>query len=76
MNGYGIGSMETTNAIFDEKLYKYCTPNTVPSFIVVMIEKIRDSVHQVCNVLAKDPKTWVDMFEMYNSGTYNNQVFP
>lgn len=63
VNGYGIGSMETTNAIFDEKLYKYCTPNTVPSFIR----------SQVCNVLAKDPKTWVDMFEMYNSGTYNNQ---
>lgn len=34
MNGHGIGAMETTNAIFDEDLYKYCTPNTVPSFIV------------------------------------------
>ena len=68
--------METTNAIFDEKLYKYCTPNTVPSFIVVMIENDQRQRSQVCNVLAKDPKAWVDMFEMYNSGTYNNQVFP
>lgn len=68
--------METTNAIFDEKLYKYCTPNTVPSFIVCIIGLDKVQRSQVCNVLAKDPKTWVDMFEMYNSGTYNNQVFP
>ena len=36
MNGHGLGAMETTNAIFDEKLYKECTPDTVPSFIVVL----------------------------------------
>ena len=36
VNGHGLGAMETTNAIFDEKLYKDCTPDTVPSFIVVL----------------------------------------
>ena len=34
VNGHGIGAMETTNAIYDDELYKYCIPETVPSFIV------------------------------------------
>lgn len=63
VNGFGIGAMETTNAIYDETLYKHCTTDTVPSFIR----------SQVSNMLSHDPKTWVDTFEMYNSGTYNNQ---
>lgn len=33
-NGHGIGAMETTNGIYDHDLYKYCVPQTVPSFIV------------------------------------------
>ena len=36
VNGFGIGAMETTNAIYDEKLYQYCTTDTVPSFIVAV----------------------------------------
>lgn len=36
VNGFGIGAMETTNAIYDEKLYQYCTTDTVPSFIVAL----------------------------------------
>lgn len=36
VNGNGIATMETTNAIFDEKLYKACVPESVPSFIVAI----------------------------------------
>lgn len=34
MNKFGLGAMETTNAIYDDELYKACVPETVPSFIV------------------------------------------
>ena len=34
MNKNGLGAMETTNAIYDDELYKHCVPETVPSFIV------------------------------------------
>ena len=43
VNGFGIGAMETTNAIYDEKLYQYCTTDTVPSFIVQEIDSIQHS---------------------------------
>ena len=39
VNGFGIGAMETTNAIYDETLYKHCTTDTVPSFIVAAEER-------------------------------------
>ena len=34
MNKFGLGAIETTNAIYDDELYKACVPETVPSFIV------------------------------------------
>ena len=43
VNGFGIGAMETTNAIYDEKLYQYCTTDTVPSFIVQEIDAFQHS---------------------------------
>lgn len=43
VNGFGIGAMETTNAIYDEQLYKYCTTDTVPSFIVALVDAIQPS---------------------------------
>ena len=39
MNKFGLGAMETTNAIYDDELYKECVPETVPSFIVGVIEE-------------------------------------
>lgn len=63
VNGNGIATMETTNAIFDEKLYKACVPESVPSFIR----------SQLSNRLAQTPQEWVETFSLWNSGTYNNQ---
>ena len=39
VNNFGLGAMETTNAIYDDELYKECVPETVPSFIVGVIEE-------------------------------------
>lgn len=39
VNNFGLGAMETTNAIYDDELYKECVPETVPSFIVGVIQE-------------------------------------
>ncbi|EYC17341.1 hypothetical protein Y032_0031g2412 [Ancylostoma ceylanicum] len=62
----GLGSIETTIAIFNTSLYsdKYIKPE--------------GQVHcwirsTISNYLTSTPKKWVELFSRYNSGTYNNQ---
>jgi len=55
--------METTNEVFNQSLYEYVTPQTVPYWIRVI----------VANRMASSGKEWSDTFALYNSGTYNNQ---
>ncbi|VDP08193.1 unnamed protein product [Heligmosomoides polygyrus] len=62
----GLGSIETTIAIFNKELYtdKYIKPE--------------GQVHcwlrsTISNYLTKTAKQWVELFSRYNSGTYNNQ---
>jgi len=55
--------METTNGIYNMSLYKYLTTESVLSWVRSL----------VANRMSPDAKTWVNIFSMYNSGTYNNQ---
>ncbi|KAK5970052.1 Phospholipase B, partial [Trichostrongylus colubriformis] len=62
----GLGSIETTIAIFNKSLYS-------DTYI-----KSEGQVHcwlrsTISNYLTKTPKEWVQLFSRYNSGTYNNQ---
>ncbi|KAK6020703.1 lysophospholipase [Ostertagia ostertagi] len=62
----GLGSIETTIAIFNKSLY-------TDTYI-----KPEGQVHcwlrsTISNYLTKTPKEWVELFSRYNSGTYNNQ---
>jgi len=54
---------ETTNDVYNTSLYRAVATNTVPYFIRVM----------VANRLATTGAEWYDTFQLYNSGTYNNQ---
>lgn len=55
--------METTNSIFNTSLYDYVTPQSVMYWIRAV----------VANRMAKDAVSWHQIFQRYNSGTYNNQ---
>jgi hypothetical protein len=55
---------ETTNTVFDTKLYDLLSPNSLLTWMRTMI----------ANRLAKNGKSWTDFFARYNSGTYNNQM--
>jgi len=54
---------ETTNEIYNMSLYDKVTVDTVPYFVRVT----------VANRLATTAPEWVQLFGLYNSGTYNNQ---
>lgn len=54
---------ETTNGIMNTTLYNAVTPNSVLSFIRVIL----------ANKVASSGQEWVETFAKYNSGTYNNQ---
>ncbi|GAX78296.1 hypothetical protein CEUSTIGMA_g5738.t1 [Chlamydomonas eustigma] len=55
--------METTNGIYNQSLYDHIQPECV-----LMWQRA-----QVANLGAATGKEWVRSFELYNSGTYNNQ---
>jgi hypothetical protein len=58
-------SMETTNSVFNHTLYElYITPASALSWQRAYIS----------NGWATSGAQWVQLFAMYNSGTYNNQV--
>ena len=56
-------AMETTNSIFDNKLYKKIKPESLLTWIRTM----------VANRLASSAEDWTNIFKEENSGTYNNQ---
>jgi len=55
--------METTNAVFNLTLYDVIKPETVMSWIRVIVS----------NRMASSGSEWVNLMANYNSGTYNNQ---
>jgi len=59
----GLSVIETTNGIMNKTLLQYVKPQSVLSWIRVM----------VANQIATSGFWWVDAFSKYNSGTYNNQ---
>lgn len=63
INGHGLAIMETTNEIFNDTLYSYIKPET----FLVWQRAV------VSNILATNSPSWVQIFQQYNSGTYNNQ---
>jgi len=63
ITGHNMVVMETTNEVFNDTLFQYVTPQTVPYWVRIML----------ATRLAKEGKEWVDLFSQYNSGTYNNQ---
>ena len=55
--------METTNSNFNDTLYDLLKPESLLTWVRVMI----------ANRLASSGREWVDLFKRENSGTYNNQ---
>ncbi|EFA85087.1 phospholipase B-like protein [Heterostelium album PN500] len=63
VTGHQLAVMETTNEIFNDTLYSFVIPE---SFLVWQRAV-------VSNILATNAQSWVQVFQQYNSGTYNNQ---
>jgi len=59
----GLSVIETTNGIFDNSVYDSISPESVFCWIRAI----------VANRMARDGKSWTEIFTKYNSGTYNNQ---
>jgi hypothetical protein len=66
ISGSQLAVFETTNEIFNTTLYNLLTPQSLLCWIRSL----------VASRLAKSGAQWVDLFSLYNSGTYNNQVRP
>ncbi|KAK0407484.1 hypothetical protein QR680_019219 [Steinernema hermaphroditum] len=60
----GLAMIETTVNVFDETLFEKIQPEGQLSCWLRAI---------VANQLARDGREWCEIFQKYNSGTYNNQ---
>ena len=63
INSHGLISIETTNALYNDSLYKFVNPNSLFAQERAMI----------CNRISNSSKEWAENYIKYNSGTYNNQ---
>ncbi|XP_062522437.1 phospholipase B-like [Corticium candelabrum] len=61
--GRGMVMMETTNDVYDNRLFKLVKPESLLTW-----QRVR-----VACQMAHDAMEWTDAFTRYNSGTYNNQ---
>jgi hypothetical protein len=55
--------IETTNSVANMTLYEYVVPQTIPTFVRVM----------VANAITTTGQDWAEMYAENNSGTYNNR---
>ncbi|KAL0489672.1 phospholipase B-like protein [Acrasis kona] len=55
--------METTNSVFNTKLYNSVSPKSVLCWVRSI----------VCNMMCTTGSCWTETFARYNSGSYNNQ---
>jgi hypothetical protein len=60
--GPGLVAVETTNTVWNSKLYALLTPKSVLEWVRTL----------AANRLAKTPQQWVTIASRHNSGTYNN----
>ncbi|XP_043929904.1 phospholipase B-like 1 isoform X2 [Protopterus annectens] len=61
--GSGLVMLQTTNQVFNSKLFKEVEPQSLFAW-----QRVR-----VANMMANNGQAWGRIFEKYNSGTYNNQ---
>ncbi|XP_004713854.1 phospholipase B-like 1 [Echinops telfairi] len=59
----GLIMLQTTNSVFNKTLLQQVVPQSLLAW-----QRVR-----VANMMAKDGRTWAEIFSKYNSGTYNNQ---
>ena len=60
----GLSMLQTTNNVFNTKLYDLIVPETLPAWFRV----------RAANALAETGEEWYETVKRENSGTYNNQV--
>lgn len=61
--GSGLLISETTNLVFNKTLYSFVKPESLLAW-----QRVR-----VANFMAADGKTWGNLLDTHNSGTFNNQ---
>ncbi|XP_075409447.1 phospholipase B-like 1 [Tenrec ecaudatus] len=59
----GLIMLQTTNSVFNKTLLQQVVPQSLLAW-----QRVR-----IANMMAKDGRTWAEIFSKYNSGTYNNQ---
>lgn len=61
--GSGLVMLQTTNSVFNTSLLKQVVPESLYAW-----QRVR-----IANMMADSGKSWAQIFEKENSGTYNNQ---